>query len=137
MQTERGRLPSLAARGVVAFAIALACSRREAPVACSLIGCVNTLVLEVQNAPPGPITVRATPVGSADTARTIVCAGETGCTNVVAFPAGFAPARVQLTVTTTAGTRDWDVTPMYDTSRSNGPKCGEVCRFGTVHIAWR
>ena len=118
-------------------AFALACSRREAPVACTLIGCVNTLTVEVQNVPPGPLSVRATPIASTDTAVTVMCPGDSGCTNAVAFPLGFAPARARLTVSTTAGTRDWDVTPTYVTSQPNGPKCGDVCRNGTVRLEWR
>jgi hypothetical protein len=76
----------------LAVAFALACGRREAPVTCMRIGCVNTLTVEVQNAPSGPLSIRATPIGSADTAVTVMCPGDSGCINMVAFPIGFAPA---------------------------------------------
>jgi hypothetical protein len=114
---------------------ALAC-RRDTSIACTAIGCVNTLSVEVQDAPPGPITVQATPVGTPDSMHTAACPGETGCTNTVSFR-DFAPVHVHLTITTTAGVRRWDVRPNFDTSQPNGPGCPEICRYGTVRLTWR
>ena len=119
---------------LAALALGLAC-RRDTTTACTLIGCVNDLTVEIQNAPPGPITVQAAPVGTPDTVHTAACPGETGCTNTVSFR-DFAPVHVHLTVTTTAGTRQWDVRPSFQTSQPNGPRCPEICRYGTVRITW-
>ena len=119
---------------VALFAFTLACDRTT--TACTLIGCVNDLTVVIQNAPPGPITVQATPVGTPDTVHTATCPGETGCTNTVHF-VQFAPVHVHLTVTTTAGTRRWDVRPSFHTSQPNGPGCPDICRYGTVRLMWQ
>jgi hypothetical protein len=125
----------------VTVTFALACGRTEsrrvpaAPTtACTDIGCVNNLTVEIQNAPPGPITVRAEPVGTSDTVHTAICSGETGCTNTIFSQ--FAPAHVHLTVATISGTRQFDVRPSFQTSQPNGPGCPEICRYGTVRITW-
>jgi hypothetical protein len=119
---------------LAAAALALACGR-DTSTTCTLIGCVNDLTVEIQNAPPGPITVQAVPVGTPDTMHTAACPGETGCTNTVYFR-DFAPVHVHLTVTTTAGTRRWDVRPNVQTSQPNGPGCPEICRYGTIRLVW-
>ena len=118
----------------VVVAFALACDRPATP--CTLIGCANDLGVEIENAPPGPLIIQAVPIGTPDSTRTITCPGETGCTNGGRL-LGFAPVHVHLTVTTTGGVRVWDVRPSYITSRPNGPRCGEICRNGTVRLVWR
>jgi hypothetical protein len=115
-------------------ALTLACDRDRTTV-CTAIGCVNDLTVEIQNAPPGPITVQVEPIGTPDSVHTATCPGETGCTNIVYFR-DFSPVHVHLTVTTTAGTRRWDVRPSVRTSQPNGPGCGDICRFETVRLSW-
>ena len=118
-----------------AVVLAVGC-QRETTKACTLIGCVNTLTVEVQNAPAGPITVQAMPVGTPDSVHTAACPGDSGCTNAFYF-VNFAPVHVHLKVTTTAGTREWDVRPKFLTSQPNGPGCAEICRSGTVRLTWQ
>jgi hypothetical protein len=112
-------------------ALTLACDRSTA---CTLIGCDSDLTVEIQNAPPGPITVQVTPPGPPGPVHTATCPDTSGCT--VRFGA-FAPGRTRFTVTTTAGTRRWELTPSYTTSQPNGPKCGPICRHAAVRIAWQ
>ena len=118
-----------------AIVLTLAC-KRDTERACTLIGCLNTLTVEVQNAPPGPITVQAVPIGTPDTVHTATCPGDGGCTNAVYF-VDFAPVHVHLKVITIAGTREWDVRPSFLTSQPNGPGCPEICRSGTVRLTWQ
>ena len=108
----------------------------QSSTACTLIGCESGLTVEVQNAPPGPITVQASVIGASGAVYTATCPGTTGCTNAVFFPA-FTPEQARLTITTTAGTRQQDVTPSYTTSQPNGPRCGPTCRNATVRIMWQ
>ena len=119
---------------LAAVTLTLACDSDRTRV-CTEIGCANDLRVEIQNAPPGPITVQATPVGTPIGVQTAACPGETGCTNTVYFR-DFAPVHVHLTVTTTAGTRRWDVRPNFLMSQPNGPGCPEICRYGTVRLTW-
>ena len=120
---------------LAAIVFVSACNR-ETPTMCTLIGCGNDLRLEIENAPHGPLTIRATPVGTPDSARTVTCPGDTGCTNSAYF-LDFAPVHVHVTVTTTAGSREWDVRPTFLTSQPNGPRCPEICRSGTVRLRWQ
>lgn len=128
MPRSIGRLIAL-----LAAAFAVAC---EYSTACTLIGCFNGLSVEIQNAPPGPITVDASVPGSSGTVHTATCPDTLGCTNTVLFRE-FTPSQVRLTITTTAGTRQQDVTPTYTTSQPNGSKCGPTCRSSTVRITWQ
>jgi hypothetical protein len=120
---------------LAAVALALACDRGRT-TDCTLIGCQSELTVEIQNAPPGPITVQAIVPNGSDTVHTAACPGDTGCTSTVSF-AAFAPVHVHLTVTTTAGTRRWDVRPRYGTMQPNGPRCPDICRYGTVRLTWQ
>ena len=118
---------------LIAVAITVAC---DAGIDCTLIGCDSGLTVVIDNPPPGPITIQATAADEPGAVRTGSCPGTSGCINTV-FLAAFTPGRVQLMVTTSAGTRQQDVTPSYVTSRPNGPKCGPTCRNATVHVAWQ
>ena len=118
---------------LVAVAITAACN---SSFDCTLIGCVSGLTVVIDNAPPGPITIEATTSGAPGPIHTGACPATIGCTNTV-FLAAFTPSRAQLTVTTTAGTRQQEVTPNYVTSQQNGRRCSPTCRNATVHIAWQ
>jgi hypothetical protein len=126
-----------AARNLVAAmtsAIALSCDR--APIVCTAIGCESSLVVEIQNAPAGPITVQVTPPGPPGPTHTATCPESIGCTNRVRFGA-FGPGLTRFTVTTVAGTRTWELTPSYTTTQPNGRRCGPICRTAVVQIARR
>jgi hypothetical protein len=114
--------------------LAVACKSPD--VVCTAVGCVNGLIVEVQNAPAGPITVQATDGSAGDSVHTITCPGESGCTNTVFF-LGSTPASAQLTITTTSGTRRQVVRATYTTSQRNGPRCPDICRSGVGRITWR
>jgi len=62
--------------------------------------------------------------------------GQHRCTNSLRFGA-LAPGRTRFTVTTTAGTRRWDVTPTYTTVQPNGPRCDPICQFAHVRLMWQ
>jgi hypothetical protein len=118
---------------LMALAVAAACDRA---IDCTLIGCESGLTVVIDNAPPGPFTVQGTAAGAAGVVRTGGCPDTSGCTGTVFLPA-FTPGRAQLTVTTSAGTRQHEVTPAYATTRPNGPRCGPTCRNATVRVAWQ
>ena len=120
----------------LALIAALAVVGCDYSTVCTLIGCLNGLTVEIQNAPAGPITVRASTEDASGSVYTATCPGTSGCTNKLFFPE-FAPSRAQLTITTTAGTREQVVTPTYETSQPNGPKCGPTCRSGTARVVWQ
>ena len=117
----------------VTVAFAVGC---DSSTSCTAIGCEGELTVEIRNAPPGPITVQVTPPGLPGPVRTATCPDTSGCTNVVRFTP-VAPGRTRFTVTTTAGTRRWDLTPSYLTVKPNGPKCGPICRYAAVSLTWQ
>ena len=120
---------------LAAVAFCFACDR-DVTIVCTAIGCEGELTVEIQDAPPGPITVQVTPPGPPGPVRTAACPDTSGCTNTVRF-APVAPGRTRFTVTTIAGTRQWDVTPTYTTIQPNGPKCGPICRYAHVRLRWQ
>jgi hypothetical protein len=101
---------------------------------CTLIGCDSGLTVRVTNAPDGPLSVVAV-VPPSQAQFTATCPLATGCNSV--FFSDFTPERVDLTITTTDGTRQVEVTPTYTTSQPNGPHCAPTCRNATVNIAWQ
>jgi hypothetical protein len=103
---------------------------------CTLIGCDSLLRVEIRNAPAGAITIAGTAAGSPGIARTTSCPGPGSCTVTVQL-VGFTPDRAQLSVTTTSGTRQWDVRPAYTTSQPNGADCGPTCQQGDVTVTWQ
>ena len=123
-------------RLILALVAALAVAGCEYSTVCTLIGCLNGLTVEIQNAPAGPITVQATVEGTSGNVHTATCPGTSGCTNRLFFPE-FAPSQAHLTITTTAGSRELVVSPTYTTSQPNGPKCAPTCRSGTVRVVWQ
>ena len=119
----------------LALVVALAVAGCQSSTVCTLIGCLNGLWVEIQNAPAGPITVQASE-GTSGSVHTEACPGTSGCTNKLFFRE-FSPNQVRLTITTTGGTREQVAVPTYETSQPNGPKCGPTCRSGTVRIVWQ
>jgi hypothetical protein len=120
----------------LALVAALAVVGCESSTVCTLIGCLDGLTVEIQNAPAGPITVQATVEGASGSVHTVTCPGTSGCTNKFFF-SEFTPSQTRLTITTTAGTREQVVTPTYETFQPNGPKCGPTCRGGTARVVWQ
>lgn len=117
---------------VAGTAFALGCG---ASTVCALVGCDSGLLVQIQNPPPGAISVQARVIGATTAVYTATCPGANGCTNAVFF-ADFTPGRVQLTITTTGGTRTQEVSPAYTVSQPNGPSCAPACRRATVPIPW-
>jgi len=122
-------------RSILALVVALAVVACESSTVCTLIGCLNGLTVEIQNAPAGPITVQAIE-GASGSVHTATCPGTSGCTNKLFFPE-FLPSQARLTITTTVGTREQVVTPTYETRQPNGPKCEPTCRGGTARVVWQ
>jgi hypothetical protein len=104
---------------------------------CNLVGCLTGLSVEVTNAPAGPITVEAHASGAANNAvYTASCPSSTGCVNTVYFP-DFTPTRVQLKITTTAGTRTTEAFPKYTRQQPNGENCSPTCYVSDVQFTWQ
>ena len=126
METYRRETTATAA--VIALGISLT-SCCAVNTACTLIGCDDGLVVEVEgNLPPG-VSVEA--VAGDGERRVKECAQGTFC--VVVFE-GFHPNEV--TVSATTGERAVTVTvePEYAELRPNGRCCPPTCRTATVSI---
>ncbi len=104
---------------------------------CTLIGCANTLTVEVANAPAGDVVVQARTAGSSDSVQTVTCPDGPGCfaPNRAQF-VNFLPSRVELTITTSAGVKTATLQPEYANSYPNGRSCGPECTQGTVRFTW-
>jgi hypothetical protein len=48
---------------------------------------------------------------------------------------GYTPDKLMLTITTSRGSRQYNLAPSYDPRYADGPRCGVTCRSGTVRVA--
>ena len=123
-------------RGLLPFVVALGALSCTISSVCTLVGCESGLRVQIQNAPPGPLSVVAVDAHAPTAEYSVNCPGVTGCTSEVFF-GDFTPESVGLTITTTAGTRHVHATPTYQTSQPNGPHCAPTCRAATVVFTWQ
>lgn len=117
--------------GIVSVAAACSSQAQDTPepVACTLIGCVNGLTLELRGNLPDTYTVTAR---AGTVVRTRECSTAQPCGQIVFED--FNPNTVTIEVTSAAGTVRREVTPEYRESRPNGPNCPPVCRQATVAV---
>ena len=101
------------------------------PVTCTEIGCAGGLTVLFATTPQGDVHVEALAEGET-TPRTFDCTGS-GCSAGARF-LNFSPAHVVVTVTTDAGSQQFDLRPQYQTSRPNGPRCEPVCRSAQITV---
>ena len=102
---------------------------------CTLAACSSGLIVKILNPPAGSLTVQARVLNGASM-YSAECPGADGCTDTVFF-SDFTPDRVQITVTTTAGTHVQEVSPTYANVQPNGSHCAPTCRQATVTITWQ
>ena len=97
---------------------------------CTLIGCNNSLTVEVTGATLRPITVEIHQPGSTQR-YSQECTSPSPCL----FVFEMTPPQVIVQVTTSAGSRTEQFGPTYVTRRPNGEGCDPECRSATVSIA--
>jgi hypothetical protein len=145
------RLPHRRARGrvlsplaAVSLAAAMGCSDAissaseggDAPGqerACTLIGCVDGLTVQLPSAPSGAWRVEVTDLAAGGAPRVFECAAGATCSPSVFF-ADLAPERARVRVVTTRGTVESEVRPTYAAARPNGEDCPPVCRQARVEV---
>lgn len=115
---------------VLAGAMLVGCSEVY-PRVCTQIGCGAGLTVLFSTVPVGDVHVEALPEGET-TPRTFDCTGS-ACSPGARF-LDFSPDHVVVTVTTDAGSKQFDLRPQYQTSRPNGPRCEPVCRSAQVTV---
>ena len=125
----RGLHPRLAA--ILILLLAAACT--SAIEVCSLLGCSSGLTVKFDRTPDIAYQVAAR---TNDPSPRFVfdCPNPSRC--VWAFFADYTPGLVIITVTTSRGSRDYTVSPHYETSRPNGPNCSPECRNAIVTVAF-
>lgn len=112
----------------------------EEPQACTLMGCVNTLRIEITNAPAMPywVTVRADGqefyLACEEGVDTSGLQGEMDCENGIFTLFDFAPEAASIEIGWAAGGLTIDAIPEYETFRPNGPDCEPECRNGLVKV---
>ena len=99
---------------------------------CTLIGCLNGLMVRLEGAPAGPWTVQVT---SGNTTRTQECPAGGNCAGQVFF-SGLEPTTVNVTVTRGANSVTYNnLTPTANTVQPNGPRCAPTCNQPFVTVA--
>ena len=117
---------------LAALTVVIACQQIDpTPQACTLIGCSNALLVELDRVPTAPFHLELTQPGSG-TKKVYDCSNT--CLKDIFFP-DFSPPTVDVTVTTPTGTKTQTLSPTYTKSRPNGPRCEPECTSGKVQFA--
>jgi hypothetical protein len=115
----------------LASVIAIACDRS---FDCTLIGCLDAVIVHLSTTPTGAFTVRVRPIGSADTTQTVTCDGTSVCGQEIRF-VNMRPPQVEVTVTQGTTSVVTTATVNYTKVYPNGPNCGVGCTTGKVTAA--
>lgn len=150
--TEQRALGSVRKSLALAFFAVLAlagCSlfgTQQAPLReCTLMGCVDSLAIELVGQAPDEFTVEVIPDGGG--AWEVRCAGgeaqvrqpDDGSLGVVCRPGSVvffevAPEEAAVRITWSGGETAQTTRPVYESVRPNGPDCPPECRVGHVSI---
>ena len=103
------------------------------PRACTLIGCVSGLQVEITGALPAAYSLRVDVTGSSTAPRTITCDAGTQCANPVMFE-DFTPDSVVVELRADTAVRRIEQRVTYQTSQPNGPGCPPTCRQAMIRI---
>lgn len=101
------------------------------PVDCTNIGCENGLIVNIQGAPQGPVTVEASAPGLQT--QTQVCPAGLPCASVMFLD--FTPPTATITVTIGDRTSTSQVTLAPRHVQPNGPGCLPGCNQPLVTVA--
>jgi hypothetical protein len=97
---------------------------------CSVVGCGNTLTINLTVPPAGAYRVEV--IGPGETApHGQDCTGTGPCP--IAFR-NYQPTTVTVSVITANGTTTYSKTPTYVTSFPNGEACGPACQAALVTV---
>lgn len=111
-------------------AAGVACSSSIVTV-CTLLGCIGNLTIAFDAPPTLPYHIEALSVTQGT--RTFDCTDPTKCTT--ASLGDFTPDKLVITITTSNGSRSYNLTPDYQKTYANGPNCGVTCRSATLRLA--
>ena len=101
------------------------------PRACTLAGCYDMLIVELQGTMADEFTVMAEAVG--EEPRVMECSPAAPCGSTVFFE-DFAPTQVRITYASAGGSTERTFNPTYPVTRPNGPDCPPECRQATVQF---
>jgi hypothetical protein len=118
--------------GLALLLVGAGCQKIDpTPRQCTLIGCANALVVELDRVPTAPFHLEATQTGTG-TRKEYDCASGT-CQKSIFFP-DFLPPTVDVTIKTSTTTKTQTLTPTYTKSRPNGPGCEPEGTSGRVQV---
>ena len=112
------------------LAVCLSCSS-PFETTCTLIGCIGTLTIAFDAAPADGYHIEAYSVS--DGVRQFDCANPAQCP--VVRLSDYTPGKVIITVRTTRGSRQYNLSPEYENVYANGRRCGVTCRSATVTLS--
>lgn len=134
-QRVAGPVHRLIRRVLLSALLLTACDSVLGGTDCTLIGCINGLMLEYATPPAYPVSIQVFPNSFTDTpVYTYQCAAATGCVAPV-IPITTKLTRATIRVTTPAGVRVTQAENIgYTVSYPNGRQCGPRCEQARVVI---
>jgi len=114
------------------FALVLA-SGCELVRACTLLPCLNGLMIGFTTKPTIGYRVEVRTPGFSGAVHVVECAQPNNCTDP--YFQDFFPQTAEIKVITATGTTTTTVTPEYKESQPNGKGCGPTCRQAQVTVA--
>jgi hypothetical protein len=112
--------------------LSLACLDPSGPV-CTLIGCLDSVVITFQGPFPPSYRIVLTEEGTTQPLLELECTPEAPCAEEVFLDV--APTAVRVELVTELGTQSGTFTPSYTTVRPNGPDCPPECLQGRLAVS--
>jgi hypothetical protein len=116
----------------LAIAAVMLCANCAAFIeGCTLVGCENILTVTFSSPPDVAYHLEALSIDGG--ALQFDCPDPSRCQS--AQLQDYAPDKLVLTVTTARGSKQYNLTPSYESVYPNGKRCGAACRTGSVTVA--
>lgn len=128
--------PSVVPLALFVVLLGVACDSASTQGACTQIGCLNGIRMEIEGEIPVGTRFTLTPTDPGGVARSITCDAESPCQSVIQVE-DFTPE--SFTVSATGPDLDYEQTfaPDYETLQPNGPDCPPTCRVATIVVDLR